>query len=496
MSTNNPTTHQVFVSYAHADDRPFEDEGKGWVSRTIENLINSVARQSGGGQVDFWMDHRLEEQREVDVELQRKIIESKVILAFLSPRYLESEWCRKEMRTFIELVGKGGPDNRVFLIEVLPTNRQDWDDGIKNLTENKFWSKNLVEPEPMTLGWPAPDTKKSYDYWGAINKLATRLARQIKGLPSESQAMSELAPPPPLPPPPLQQKQLPIHSTRTVWLAEPTDDVAEPWETLRKTLLDAGHAVLPEAGTGYDWRQEAELRQALASDLGRADLLLQLLGAFTGKKPEWSEHRITQIQATFAQASAEARQLDFRLWRPPSLTLENIPDATYRALLDKAGGMELEDFAQQVLQGLRPKTMPATGQPLSVLINADALDRELGKQAQGILEDLDVDAALAPIPEPDMPAPLYRELLETTLHNTDGVLIVYGQASPIWVHAQYSRARKVLAQERKGIWAGLLEAPPEAKPETGLSMRYLQVLDCRQGIQTPPLAAFVQTLRG
>ncbi|MGI8427645.1 MAG: toll/interleukin-1 receptor domain-containing protein [Actinomycetota bacterium] len=113
-------TAQVFISYAHADDHSFDEEAIGWVTNFVGNLQNDLARRSGGSKISCWMDHRLEPQRHVDETLRRRILESRCILAFMSPRYLESEWCQKEMATFVELIGGGMANDRVFLVELLP----------------------------------------------------------------------------------------------------------------------------------------------------------------------------------------------------------------------------------------------------------------------------------------------------------------------------------------------------------------------------------------
>ena len=47
------------------------------------------------------MDHRLEPQRAVDAALAHRISKSSCLVAVMSPRYLESEWCSGEMCAFL-----------------------------------------------------------------------------------------------------------------------------------------------------------------------------------------------------------------------------------------------------------------------------------------------------------------------------------------------------------------------------------------------------------
>lgn len=334
---------QVFVSYAHADNVPLGGEERGWVSWFVESLKGAAGRQAGGAEIEFWMDPRLEPQRRVNEELRRRIRESAVILALLSPRYIESVWCQGEMRTFVEEVGGGVSADRVFLVELLPTLRDDWHEAIQELSPVRFWGDGLDRPEAKTLGWPLPDARRDRDYWEEVNSLAARLARQLHGLP--------------------------------------------------------------------------------------------------------------------AQPTAQ-------------------PPATSPALAPA------------------PQPAPPPEGPLAILINADAGDHALAEETQSVLGELDVDATIAARPAVnELPAD-YRQRYEATLRNNHGVLIVYGAAPPAWVQAKYGEVRKVLAQERRGTWAGVLEGPPPEKLPHGLPPRNLMSLDCRQGLDKAVLGRFVQALRG
>lgn len=79
---------------------------------------------------------------------------------------------------------------------------------------------------------------------------------------------------------------------------------------------------------------------------------------------------------------------------------------------------------------------------------------------------------------------------------SEGLIIVYGQTPPAWVQAQYIRARKVLAQKRKGIWGALLDGPPSEKQDVGLATENLIMLDCRDGPQRHHIERFIKVLRG
>ncbi|MFA7239222.1 MAG: TIR domain-containing protein [Sulfuricellaceae bacterium] len=473
---------QVFISYAHADNPVFDEGTSGWVSGFVDKLQKAIAMKYGGREVRCWMDFRLEPQRAVDEELRRRIVESKCIVAFMSPCYLNSAWCRKEMETFVELVGDGKANNRVFLVEILPTDRTQWHSGIQSIGEVKLWCNGLEQPEAMTLGWPTPNYKADKDYWKQLNRLADILARQMQNLPPTPPAEVTPAIPPPVSAAP---------AAKIVWIANPTDDMLEQRETLVAMLQDLGHRVLP--ADSYPHRQ-AEYRQALDGDLKQADLLVQLLGRLPGRKPTWSDARFVQLQAEAASAEAQRRNLPLRLWRLPEIDLDAVADPVYRALLQRAAAYDWDAFQQQLADFLADQPLPPARSPLGVVINADKPDRALGKRVQDMLGELEVDATLAAEPLPTQLPAEYRKHLEAQLDDSQGVLIVYGAAPPSWVQAQHAHARKVLALKRSGVWGALLDGPPEHKPDHGISARNLMLLNCRQGVAAGVLQEFVAKL--
>ncbi len=132
---------------------------------------------------------------------------------------------------------------------------------------------------------------------------------------------------------------------------------------------------------------------------------------------------------------------------------------------------------------------------MSVVVNADKPDRELGKRVRDMLFDLEVDSTLLAEPLPTQLPAQYVHDLETQLIDSNGLVIVYGVAQPSWVQAQHALARKTLALSRKGVWGAVLDGPPEEKPDIGVRSRSLMLLDCRRGVTPDPLKCFVDTLR-
>ena len=480
---------EVFISYAHADDQPFAEGAKGWVTALADRLQKALAMKPGGSQVKVWMDHRLEPQRVVDTALAERVARADCLVAVLSPRYLESTWCRDELDRFVTRTGTDS--GRVFLVEFAPTERESWHAGVRNISPMQFWSQGFDDPAAIPLGWPAPDPAGDRPYWRALNELAHFMSGPLQ---AAGRAPGSAEP-----------------ARQRVWLADPTDHVLDHWERLAAALRQLGCEVLPVSPGQYPVASEAQWRAALAADLRRADLLVQLLGPHAGRRPPWGAKPYTLLQADAVAAVLAQRSVPSLVWRAPEARLDMVTDTGRAALLLGASACGFEDFQQQVLAlaaskalappggaaqqplAVVPATATANGDqaPLSICVNADAPDRTLGEQVRDMLYDLGVDANLAPVPAPDQSPAQWRQDYEAMLGESHGLVIVYGATPASWVQAQVQAARKLLARSRRGTWGALLDGPPGQQPDHGIRSHSLMLLDCRAGLAREPLSRFL-----
>ena len=87
-----------FVSYARADN------ATGWITQFIEALQAEHRTFSGGREFKAFFDkkdiHSLDAWQE---RIYESLAASRLFLAFISPNYFASEWCRREWRTWIDV---------------------------------------------------------------------------------------------------------------------------------------------------------------------------------------------------------------------------------------------------------------------------------------------------------------------------------------------------------------------------------------------------------
>jgi TIR domain len=180
--------HDIFVSYAHVDDVPLVDT-RGWVSTFVGCLRTLLAMRLGRADAySIWMDRSLLGNEPFSDALLQNINESAALIIILSPAYLQSEWCRKERNAFLETIrNKSNADNRVFVVETLPTERKTWPEEFKNLLGYPFW-KFSGDDAPLMLGFPVLDANDR-DYFTRLETLSSDLVHLIRTL-AESESIT------------------------------------------------------------------------------------------------------------------------------------------------------------------------------------------------------------------------------------------------------------------------------------------------------------------
>jgi hypothetical protein len=92
-----PFTYDIFISYAHLDDlSPFGNE-KGWIDLFHERLSVLVS-QALGYELRIWRDgHNLQGNDVLQGAIAEGITQSLLLVPIISPRYVQSDWCNREM---------------------------------------------------------------------------------------------------------------------------------------------------------------------------------------------------------------------------------------------------------------------------------------------------------------------------------------------------------------------------------------------------------------
>src|SRR5262245_28969284 len=106
MSTapESPEYFDFFVSYARADNDERAKQARNWITRFIAALQEEQRRFAGSREFRIFFDkediHSLDDWQQ---RIYGSLYASRLFVAFISPNYFASEWCRREWRTWIDV---------------------------------------------------------------------------------------------------------------------------------------------------------------------------------------------------------------------------------------------------------------------------------------------------------------------------------------------------------------------------------------------------------
>jgi len=91
-------SNDIFISYSHIDDQIVDGE-QGWVGDFHRRLVIKVEEELGA-KVQVWRDKRISGATDFSKDLDKQVRGSAILLAILSPGYVNSRWCDWELTGF------------------------------------------------------------------------------------------------------------------------------------------------------------------------------------------------------------------------------------------------------------------------------------------------------------------------------------------------------------------------------------------------------------
>jgi hypothetical protein len=292
----------VFVSYAHADNGvPLGAAiSHGWVTTLASNLNEgpSVFKKH------FFIDHQLRPGDDFSSDLLEKVERSSLLVILLSQNYIDSKWCGRELEHFVR-THAANPEKPtdVYVVELFPYERfRGVPPGIerlrKRLIHAKFWYQSREASAPSLAGYPSAlesGAEGRDHYWRVLNELRVALdtrLRELRDRRRERTATAAVAVAPAVTTAPAIVVSRP--RLGTVLLADTTDDLELQRSAVQIALAPEGVDVLPEGD--YVGLTPDEFEAAIAADLGRADLFVQLLSTTAGRKARGFDAPLPQLQ--------------------------------------------------------------------------------------------------------------------------------------------------------------------------------------------------------
>lgn len=469
----------VFISYTHVDNKPFGPEKERWISLLDEHLSARLEQLAPEHNVSVWRDDKLQGNDVFAESLKERLSGVAALVSVCSPRYLHSDWCRKELDEFVRVArARGGLEvgtkSRVFKVLKTPVPRTDLPDPLAPLLGYEFY-EILPEGDHFREFLLNPDQEARWKFYARADDLAQDIVDLLDELAGESNH----------PDPSLG---------RTVYLAATTSDVAESRDDLNRDLQRRGFRVLPDRDLPL---VAEELSAEITNYLSESDFSIHLLGARYGARPEGEDRSIPDLQLDLAREFASRDDLTQLIWLSEGLeAIEEEQIELIERLEATNVGSEMEvvraplgRFKAHVLEAMSRASSEPTSESSSdgrtVYLVSDPVDRDAAGALQSQIEARGCHV-LSPLMEGSESE--VREVHETSMVLSDAVLIYYGKCTEHWVRMRLFDLMKVRGWGRtepyqvQALWVG----PPETSHKTNLRTTQALVLNA---IDTPGLEA-------
>jgi len=302
----------LFISYTHTDNLTFSASQLGWVAKFHRALEVRLTQLLGRQSDVFYDEGVMSGTCALTPTIEKEVRASKILVTVLSPGYVNSGWCNKELELFaMEATRRGGlfidTQSRIVKAIKLPVDLDVQRRATFDLSDVLGYEFYRDDPLTGPLEFDIDADKASrLEFTKRVNTLAYDICKMLRNMGEENAARDTVAP----------------DSGKVVYLAEATPELADESIKLRRTLNQYGHRVLPVTPYPYG-RTYAELA---AADLARADASVHMIGSSYG--PEREGHSIPEIQYDLAGEELLRRpSLQRLVWSPPDV----IPDEDRQA---------------------------------------------------------------------------------------------------------------------------------------------------------------------
>ncbi|MCA8974858.1 MAG: TIR domain-containing protein [Planctomycetes bacterium] len=516
MTSSPPPTYDLFVSYAHLDNKPLPPDQEGWISQFHETLKKLIEMRLGR-EVNVWRDNKLDGNDIFDEEISDRLAGTALLVSILTPRYLKSDWCPREVREFCSAAAEHGGirvDNKSRIFKVIKTPVEDQDSLPPEVTKALGYEFFKYKGDaPLELN---PRTTEE-EYYEKMAKLAWDAVQLLELLDDgdgddggggtdtdtgDGHAEAKGANRP--------------YAGVAVYLAECTKDM-RTWREKVKTELEAfGCSVFPDRvlPTG----DEGEYRAAVTEAMASARLAIHLIGTSRGTVPEGpSDESTIELQNEIAAARCRERPGELRriLWLPESesdndrqrqflVALTEDPEVQFGADPITGDFEELKTaFHAELEELVRPKRTASAGP------SDDNGDGQEARRLYLICVEQDLDAigplfehldglgitVDVPVFEGDSAA--VREANEEMMKACDGAIIYWGAGDALWKKSIESDLQKAKSlRDGRPLRARFTYVAAPENPRKKLLVRAKDSIDGIAGFAPEQLAALVEALQG
>lgn len=513
----------VFISYAHLDDKPLDENAKGWVT-DFHKLLQTRLGQTIGHDVNVWRDERLTGNEVFGPEIEAQLPKLKVMVSIITPRYVQSDWCKHELNFFYKAADENGGvaignKSRIFKIVKTPVDEEaieqlpgDMQKIFHDILDYKFYRWEPETGRFKELGlYSWVDNKIRQEYMDKLDDVAQDIANLLKKLKNED---------------------APDTAKKKIFLAETTYDLQSYRDNLVRELKEAGFTILPTRNLPvvvekFEEEVEACVRECVLS--------VHLVSPTNyAAQPEGADKSTVILQNEIAARRSAATAFPRLIWIPPSgknlsvhekmaaqqkaFVAELKTDAEIQQGADILEGT-LEEFKQAIFDTIKRTEMEekarreaeekAKKRNVSAGGNAvSTAEKEAPKLVYLVCDQRDLDDTrpledaisesgheiLLPLFEGDL-----AQLREAHLENLkicDAVIIYYGAGNYRWATSMKSDLLRLpaLGRSKPLVEKAVYIAPPADKDKETFKANDFEMINGLAGFTGDLVNGFLQKL--
>ena len=443
-------TIDLFISYAHIDNQPMAADQEGWISRFHEALDTLLCMRLGK-RVKIWRDDKLQGNDRFADEIVKQFESTAVLVSILSPRYLKSEWCTREVDEFCKRAqSRLFVENkaRVFKILKTPVEREN---ALPQVLQDILGYDFFVFEDgiPMELD-SIYGQKYGQDFNRQVNKLAFEITELLKQIEDEQQAG-------------YVNPDDPVSSKPVVYLAECTFDMRHARDVLETQLKCLGYSVLPDRHLPRD---EDAYISVVNELLESSHISVHLIGTQYGAVPDGpSDESTAIIQNAMAAQHCQQSALNRLIWLEEGLKSDNLRQQAFiDSLQTSADAQQGADLLTGDIEALKSSlqhllhkientdtTIPDTPSDKSPLeldhehtlyLICTEQDRKATVPLRKYLRSHDVRVCM---PAFNGDAAEVRRINQQLLTSSHSIMIFYGQGEEAWKRSIDTELRKLPA---------------------------------------------------
>ena len=429
--------HDIFISYAHNDNYGFGG-GPGWVDIFEDWLFNWLHKRRGLTDLRIWRDKRRMQGNTVfDDAIQNALDSSAIFLALTSRNYLQSDYCRKELRRFYEYHGQQGGG-----LQIGDSFR------IFNILLHNIPHPNWAAELHGTSGFPMNDAESDDILGEFTSPNDSGFERQLRPIVDAVEDLLQKV----APAPSVVDENLPQTDGFSIFIA----DVPDVLEDFKERILTEAHQQKIEIASDIPPPMDnAGHAEAIRQSLSKVQFSIHLLNQWPGRKI------VDRKETTYSREQHEIafeQSIQQLVWIPPDLDYATVENEAQRRFLQYCetrpramGQYELvrclqSDFVSLVRERIDQSRQLIGNQTplLSYLIDTHQKDQRYAFKLADFL--LDKGAEVDFNHESRDPTVSLAKF-EQSVKNVKNLVLVCGKVGPAWLIGRIKKAFQAISEQ-------------------------------------------------